>query len=57
MYIPLPYLTNANVQKKISLISINRYKSLTKKKHSLENEHREKLPTPPKYYTASLPYN
>ena len=39
------YLTN--VQKKISLILINKYESLTKEKHPLK---KGKLPTSPKYY-------
>ena len=39
------YLTN--VQKKIYLILINKYESLTKEKHPLK---KGKLPTRPKYY-------
>ena len=50
------YLTN--VQKKISLILINKYESLTKEKHPLK---KGKLPTSPKYYIPPppplLPYN
>ena len=47
------YLTN--VQKKISLILINKYESLTKEKHPLK---KGKLPTRPKYYIPpSSPYN